>query len=704
MAVVSNRAYSDVLNCARVYCCASKTDSNAISEIITDIFECYNNEIQVEFRDDVVIDGYDDIRSSVSVNLSGTQLVIAIVSENFLQQESSDGSMELFHYALNHKIPILPILIERGLEDEFNRKCEGLQLIFRYDTEKYYGALSEHLHRILVSHDIKEQVRSSFYSSIFLSYRREDFAYVEKVMRQIHSFERCKDVGIWYDGALLPGTDYEEEIFSRIEKCSCIVMLVTPRLLEIDNFIMKEYPRVRANGIKILPYVIENVDINRISEYYEGLFDAYPNGIRSSYELQKELEQIIAPHSDAWVPYHEYCVGFAYLFGIDFERNADKATAYLVSAAKAGYYEAYKTLAEAYDIGILESADKSKAIIYEEEYLAALYNRAKFAEEKFAVEELKKECINASRICMRNANYGKAISICINFLEYYNTLKNSDEVKCYMTYADVYNELGFLESVREKYDKALGYYFKAEKCLDEAERVATNNTELQEVRFAHSLVAERIALSYWNYDNGNLVQALNYILISLAPFEHDVLDMNNEIRKVLSRLYYTYGWLLEKDLQSMLNNIEDNKEKIIEELIYIISVYKNAYEYCIESEFSKYITNIEYYQQHIGIQERIKESYYLIFLLKPTYENLEKYRWTLNKIVKMLMNVTVNNASEDVLMLKVDECVYQGVFFKTKGYNEEAKAFYLMALEMLQKIRKPETEKMLEIKKIIDEL
>ena len=262
MAVISNRSYIDKLNSARLYCCFAYDDMDLFKTIAADIFSCYEKDLFISFRKDVQI-GDRSTGTDLSGELLEAKAMILIVSNNFLNQNDNDGSMAEFRTAVENNIPILPIAVEKELEDKFNKKCGKLELIFKYDVS-YSEVLRENLNRVLADIEIKKRIRQNFYGNIFLSYRRLDLKFAKETMKFVHGIRRCEDVGIWYDGALVPGNDYEEQIFEHLEKCDLVLMIVTSRLLEPGNFIMNEYPRVKERKKKILPYIVEDVDTSKL--------------------------------------------------------------------------------------------------------------------------------------------------------------------------------------------------------------------------------------------------------------------------------------------------------------------------------------------------------------------------------------------------------------------------------------------------------
>lgn len=687
MSVISNRSYIDKLNCARIFCCAAFDDGYMVNEIISDIFKCYEEDAFIKFRDDIGI-GQSSLGSNMPEKLAEMQMMVVIVSKHFLNQDPADGSMEDFHYALKHNIPILPISIEQGLEEQFNKKCGKFQLIFKYNENTYYNLLNESLRRLLVSAGIKNQVRTSFDGSIFLSYRRMDLEYAKAVMEKVHSFDICKSVGVWYDGALVPGYDYEEEIFEHINRCNCILMIVTSQLLEEGNFIMKEYPHARKKGIKIIPFVADDVDIVSLSKCYEGLFAEYPNGIRNYEELNSVLETIFIKKNEEMSIEQIYYIGLANLYGIDFEINTQRALAYILRAAENGYCEAYKKLVEIYEMGVGMEVNEELAIKYQSEYIKCLQRQS--TEEKTAelTEYIIDEIYKLGDMLLKENNPEEARRRYLSVLDYYDmNTRGEKSYKHYLDISKVYENIGVLEGKIGNHDEALSNLLLAEKYTDEADRVATEANERKSITFIHALIAEKIALAYSN--RKNLEMALRYSLIAAKPYEKiwGTEEMDNAKRKVLSRLYYEQGNIEMQIFLSEYENNQSDKDKLVEDLVYIMGIYRNAEEHCIDVDLLSNITNIEAYRNLTLIKEEIKNIYYRLFMLKPNSHYLSTYMYCLKEEMDIFMNVSMNDVAQNALKQKIRECIRMGEFLVKNRLNREAKKFYLLGYNGMKKLK-----------------
>ena len=146
-------------------------------------------------------------------------------------------------YALKEHIPILPIMMEPGLDEIYSQpdKFGELQYLNPYSMDvteiTYEEKLKKYLESVLISDEMAKRVRAAFDAYIFLSYRKKDRKYANELMKIIHSNPECRDIAIWFDEFLTPGESFKETIEKILDDCKLFTLLVTPNLLEkvVDN-------------------------------------------------------------------------------------------------------------------------------------------------------------------------------------------------------------------------------------------------------------------------------------------------------------------------------------------------------------------------------------------------------------------------------------------------------------------------------------
>ena len=305
--------------------------------------------------------------------LGRMNLFVIPVTYRLLTEDCRAFSRDLA-YAKVQNIPILPIMLETGIDEEYSRpEAFGeRQYLSPYATEttglSYEEKLKKYLSSVLVDEELAKRVRSAFDAYIFLSYRKKDRAYADTLMRLIHKNPECRDIAIWYDEFLTPGESFRENIFKVLERSDLFALLVTPSLLEDGNFVMQEeYPAARDAGKPILPMEMTQTDREALRAGYRDIPEpADPLSDESFRErLLTSLSRIAVTENDS-DPEHNFLIGLAYLEGIDVEIDRERAISLITRAAEDGLLEAMQKLYEMYDEGKGVPLDYRKAVVWAE--------------------------------------------------------------------------------------------------------------------------------------------------------------------------------------------------------------------------------------------------------------------------------------------------------------------------------------------------
>ena len=304
-------------------------------------------------------------------DLEQMQLVVIPVTRKLLTQ--SNTAMEaVVPFALQHHIPILPLVQEPGLEQLFNEKFQNLHFLVCNDQDTtalaYKDKLQKHLQKILVDDDLAQQIRQSFDGYIFLSYRKKDRLQARELMRLIHQNDDYRDMAIWYDEFLTPGEDFGDSIEQAIEKSKLFVLAVTPNVIEKGNYVMQcEYPKAQKIQKAIVPAILQPTDGQALQQCYPGLPEGIdprdPQMLSLALAEHLQTEAVAKNRTD---PRHLYLMGLAYLSGIDVEIDHAKALRLLQQAAKAGWLQATMKLINMYCEGIGVAIDFTQAIWWTE--------------------------------------------------------------------------------------------------------------------------------------------------------------------------------------------------------------------------------------------------------------------------------------------------------------------------------------------------
>ena len=365
------RGNSNPFGKAKVYFSCHPADFEAYFDVLSD---------EILEREDCAV-WYDNSQSEPEnpeeflQALSGMRLFVIPVTKAFLTKANRARDLE-FHYALEQKIPVLPLLQEKGLEELFNETCGELQLVDLRSKEivsfLYEDRLEHYLSRILAGDTLTQRVRAAFRAHIFLSYRKQDQAYARKLMSLIHETDICRDAAVWYDEYLTGGENFSTGIQTAIQTCDLFVMAVTPNLLTEDNYVMTtEYPLALQEKKAILPIVIQETDTLELQEKYPGIPSCVPAADKEALTgaLEKHLRQL--PKEPENSPQHDYLIGYAFLSGIDTEVNKQKGIALITAAARAGLPEAMEHLANLYLMGDGTKRDYNAALAWSEQLVIA---------------------------------------------------------------------------------------------------------------------------------------------------------------------------------------------------------------------------------------------------------------------------------------------------------------------------------------------
>ena len=204
------------------------------------------------------------------VDLEQMQLFVMPVTTNLLCTANDALNID-FKFAMEHHIPVLPLMQEPGLEELFNKKCGELQFLDKNKIDEtaisYEEKLEKYLSSVLIGDELAEKIRAAFDAYVFLSYRKKDRKYAQELMRLIHKNDFCRDIAIWYDEFLTIGENFNDSIKDALQKSGLFVLAVTPNLVNETNYIMTtEYPMAYDAGKPILPAELVPTDREQLFE------------------------------------------------------------------------------------------------------------------------------------------------------------------------------------------------------------------------------------------------------------------------------------------------------------------------------------------------------------------------------------------------------------------------------------------------------
>ena len=363
---------ADIKGKPKVYFCSEAIDRERyLAPICEEILEEQNCCIWYPEE------GTDRTAADYLEDLCDMQLFVVPVSADLIFRTAGEVKRE-YDLAMERRIPVLPIMVEEGLCEEFNRIYGDLQYLDRSardDTAiSYREKLKMYLSSVLVGDELAAKVRAAFDAYIFLSYRKKDRKYAKELMRLIHKNEFCRDIAIWYDEFLTPGENFNTAIREALQKSKLFVLTVTPNLInELNYIVTTEYPMARSENKPIVPAELVETDKVSLAQIFAELppcTDAHDDaGLADA--LLRALSGIAIRENDGDAE-HNFFIGLAYLSGIDVEVDYERALRLITASAEAGLTEAIDQLMQMYRSGTGVRRDKEKALCWHERKLENL--------------------------------------------------------------------------------------------------------------------------------------------------------------------------------------------------------------------------------------------------------------------------------------------------------------------------------------------
>ena len=362
----------------KIYFACHLSDLKLLDRICLDIWK---------HRDVVVC--YKDADEAINEeDLSLMQLMVIPVTSKLLE-DAECSVYDEFAFFCQNNLPVLPLMLERGLESLYAQKFNNVQFLSMMSGDatalSFEDRMRYTLDVLLPDEEVIERVRNAFAAYIFLSYRKKDRQKAQELMQMIHRIPEYRDVAIWYDEFIVGSEDFNDSISRALAKCDLFALMITPNLIAEENYVKEiEYPMALQENKEILP--IEMVDTNR--EEFGRQFEKITNIIKGTDEafqeyLQEKYKKLAFARREGH-PEHDYLIGLAYLNGIDVETNYVLAEQMIREAADAGVVEAMGELVNMLYYGKGVACNRSEAIQVQKRKIAAVSqrdNRATLAEE-----------------------------------------------------------------------------------------------------------------------------------------------------------------------------------------------------------------------------------------------------------------------------------------------------------------------------------
>lgn len=366
----------------------SKTkDSSAPSGKPRVYFTCHPDDFALYFEN-VCVDVFkshscaiyytEDMNEEISdpekeTDLKSMNLFIVPVTARLLTQPNRAMESDL-PYARERHIPILPLVMEPDIDRFYNLsdKFGEMQYLTPYFQDPtaipYEDKLKNFLDSVLISKKTAQRIKAAFDAYVFLSYRKKDRYYANKLLKLIHKNPAYYDIAVWYDEFLIPGESFRKNIKKMLKNSKLFALLVTPHVLEYvngnQNFVMNpEYKNAKEGGMDILPVEMQETDKAILKDRFEGVPDCVSPEDEDIFQerLSRSLSRIAISENDN-EPEHNFMIGLAYLSGIDVETDRERGLRLITSAAEGGLVDAMEKLYRMYSKGTGVRIDYDEAI------------------------------------------------------------------------------------------------------------------------------------------------------------------------------------------------------------------------------------------------------------------------------------------------------------------------------------------------------
>lgn len=304
-------------------------------------------------------------RERLAEEACGMDGVICFMSELFLS-DPNDISDSLLSALIRKNQALLPILTGEELEGAFEKKYGHIQFVKAVGTRTPgLDKIEEFIRNIKATgndpypeKDIYSgEAFDCFSHSYFISYRKADGKYVGRIQEKIHGEPALTDTQLWYDSYLPPGENYDENLSKMMDQCEAILLLVTPRLLEPGNYVVRvEVPYARAAGKPVIPVLMEKTDLRALYKVC-GISRVYDLDEWGSFSGILADAGLTVPEVYSY-PRHLVRLGMAYRDGKYVEQNTDIACELFYQAAACGYPAALEKLIEI-KTGEYQEADRN---------------------------------------------------------------------------------------------------------------------------------------------------------------------------------------------------------------------------------------------------------------------------------------------------------------------------------------------------------
>ncbi len=326
-------------------------------------------------------------------DLKAMQLFVVPVTRKFLEQENEARLTEL-PFAVEHHIPVLPLLQEKGLEMDFHAACGPIHCIDRLAENEDNNAVpyDQQIGRFFAEvmlDDVWEKKAEDEFGAVLRLYCPEpDRKYAGELIHRIHQSCPGRDIAVRYEGTVQPEENSSDKVRKEMDESDLIVFVVTPNLLEPGNFLLTTVcPAARESGKPLFFVEMADTDEDRLAEEIPDM--PKPVNGRDGESLTEALKSLCKDlniSTDDQDPEHLFIIGLGYLSGASGETDPEEAVKVFTEAAEQGNVHAQYILGVCYSYGQGAPQDDARAVRFftmaaDNGYSSAQYDLAGCLEE-----------------------------------------------------------------------------------------------------------------------------------------------------------------------------------------------------------------------------------------------------------------------------------------------------------------------------------
>jgi hypothetical protein len=85
-------------------------------------------------------------------------------------------------------------------------------------------------------------------------------AFFDELDAHLNTLKHSRFIASCYDGEIVPGTEWEEEITIRLNSADIVLLLISPNFIKSNNWMMQALNRHKTGVTHIIPVLLRPVD------------------------------------------------------------------------------------------------------------------------------------------------------------------------------------------------------------------------------------------------------------------------------------------------------------------------------------------------------------------------------------------------------------------------------------------------------------